>query len=101
MELFSKIHGVSEEKALEFVRKGYKTLDDLLENESLTDRQKIGIRYYDDLAEKIPREEILFFDEKIQVILAHLKLVGRICGSYRRKLPVSSDIDLLITCIEK
>lgn len=59
----------------------------------------IGIKYYDDFQQKIPRQEIdatkAIFNIKLQEI--DKKLIFEICGSYRRGLPESGDIDILIS----
>jgi DNA polymerase beta len=59
----------------------------------------IGIKYYYDFQKKIPREEI----DSIKILIeSQLKkidknLIFEICGSYRRGLPESGDIDILIS----
>lgn len=59
----------------------------------------IGIKYYDDFQLKIPRVQIDvikgIFKYKLEEI--NKKLVFEICGSYRRNLPESGDIDILIS----
>jgi len=58
----------------------------------------IGIKYYEDLKKKIPKQEI----DKINDFLLIIKeidneLIYEICGSYRRGLLESGDIDVLIS----
>ena len=58
----------------------------------------IGIKYYEDLKKKIPKQEI----DKINNFLSIIKetdneLIYEICGSYRRGLLESGDIDILIS----
>ena len=79
-----------------------RSLDDLRKNPNLlTKEQKIGLKYYDDLHTRIPREYIDTFQLMVRYVLA--KEVGMegyeliIAGSYRRKNKTSGDIDILIT----
>lgn len=58
----------------------------------------IGIKYYEDIKKKIPKQEI----DKINNFLLIIKeidneLIYEICGSYRRGLLESGDIDVLIS----
>ena len=40
------------------LNKGYKSLEELSKKDDLTFQQKIGIKYYNDINEKMPREEV-------------------------------------------
>ena len=59
---------------------------------------KLGLKYYDLLQKKIPRSEIQLIEkylvEKAHQIDPNLHVI--ICGSYRRGLPTSGDIDVMI-----
>jgi DNA polymerase/3'-5' exonuclease PolX len=59
----------------------------------------MGLKYYEDMKERIPRAEIEKIEKKIKKALKSVdpELVYEICGSYRRKQPSSGDIDLLIS----
>jgi DNA polymerase beta len=59
----------------------------------------IGIKYYYDFQEKIPRNEIDVMKNIFELNLQKInkKLVFEICGSYRRGLPQSGDIDILVS----
>lgn len=78
------------------------TVNDLKKrSELLTDKQKIGLKYYDELIDKetleavrIPRKEIEKFEKMIP---RYNDVEFDICGSYRRKLETSGDIDVLFT----
>lgn len=85
---------------------GVTAIGDLKKNKKLlTQHQKIGLRYFKELSKRIPRDEI----RKIEKIInKHLKTLNKgvkgqnkykavICGSYRRGLPTSGDIDVLLT----
>lgn len=96
-ELFQdllKIYGVGPKKANDLINI-YKisSINDLRmksENDSsiLTNSQKIGLRFYEDLLERIPRSEML----------KHQKIIkkGEIVGSFRRKESSSGDIDVML-----
>lgn len=62
-------------------------------------KQLIGLKYYFDLEKRIPRSEITEYDKILQqvckCISPNMKL--SINGSYRRKVPTSGDIDVLVT----
>lgn len=71
----------------------------------LTDVQVIGLRYYDDLNHRIPRDEVTILGT---IIESYLKAAANkrdplrleICGSYRRGQPSSGDIDIIISQAE-
>lgn len=61
----------------------------------ITHQMDIGLKYHYDLQEKIPRTEM---EEIKKVLEKQLKgITFEICGSFRRKLLESSDVDVLIT----
>lgn len=64
--------------------------------EILNEQQKIGLKYYEDLNMRIPREEMDKHADYIHKKLSPLKLKYDITGSYRRGSEDSGDIDLLI-----
>lgn len=59
---------------------------------------KLGLKYYDLLQKKIPREEIEEINKYLTAKAHEIdpKLHILICGSYRRGLPFSGDIDVMI-----
>ncbi len=65
--------------------------------------QKIGLKYYDDFKQRIPRQEIEELLEKVkEACYAEVKngasnLKIEACGSYRRGKTSCGDIDILIT----
>lgn len=63
---------------------------------SLTKNQTLGLVYYDQLKHRIPRAEVTKITNKLKSILKPLKIRIEITGSYRRGLPTSGDIDVLI-----
>ena len=101
--VLTSVHGIGPKKAKELVTK-YKvtTLDQLRErqDELLNDVQKKGLKYYDSIIERIPRSEIDEYDKKLKSIFSRVSAPGaqiEIVGSYRRGLPNSGDIDVIMT----
>lgn len=95
-ELFKGLHGVGEITAGKWYNKGWRTLDDVRDNiDSLTNAQAVSLQYYDDLKLKIPHAEIVRFDNLLNLIFNNT-VDYLICGSYRRQMPESGDIDILV-----
>lgn len=97
----SKVFGIGPIRARElFLQHGVKTVDELrLRQELLNDKQKIGIKYVDDFAKRIPRSEM---DKHAEMIVSAIKGLDakwkvEIMGSYRRGTKDSGDIDVLVT----
>ena len=107
MEEFLKIHGVGKQHAKKLLGKGFKTIDELRACKSiedhLNDTQLKGLKYFEDVQQRIPYQEI----QKHEVILKDLlKMIDpeaelTIAGSYRRKSKDSGDIDLLLKASSK
>lgn len=103
LDALQKIYGVGPAKATELVKAGYTSITQLREAikknpKILNDKQKIGLKYYEDLLERIPRNEM----EEHRDILDALKPIEmedyetEIVGSFRREAQNSGDIDVLI-----
>ena len=101
MNLFTKIYGVGPKKAKQLIDEGITTIDQLKENEGkLNDTQKIGLKYYEPLQERIPRDEIVEFEKVFDKVFKEVTPNGskfEIVGSYRRQAKNSGDIDVIIT----
>jgi len=100
MDVFSEIYGVGEKKAAELVDKGITTLAQLEAQQAqvLNDKQRIGLKYYRDILERIPRSEIEDYERAFLTSAAPLRnLRLQIVGSYRRQMPDSGDIDVILT----
>ena len=106
VNIFSKIYGVGPKGAKQLVDRGITTIEELKKPENiklLNEKQKIGLQYYYDILERIPRSEI----EEYQILLKKIfdqesKNVSgissfEIVGSYRRGSETSGDIDIIIT----
>lgn len=109
IENFSRIPGIGPSGASklynEYNISTIKELKDLYSKNKkvLNDKQAIGLRYYYDLQERIPRNEMnIWNDILIDIFDNTLKEIGivgeiQLVGSYRRNTPDSGDIDVLIT----
>ena len=91
-ELFSFY---SNSKRNDFIKKLLKDTKYLKE---LNYNQIVGLKYYKDIQERIPRKEIEQFEKVITIILKkYPNIIFKICGSYRRGNLDSGDIDILIS----
>jgi DNA polymerase beta len=104
INILGEVYGIGPKKAKELVDKGIKTIDDLRnrQDELLNDIQKVGLKYYEQIQERIPRSEIEEFDMLLKVNfekVANNKEDAKfeIVGSYRRGAESSGDIDVIIT----
>lgn len=115
IEELETIVGVGRSTALDFIKQGVKSVQDLklkIENKTIVVNDKIllGIKYYGKFFGNIPREEInkvkLLLDKIINSMNKFYKLddtnkyIFEICGSYRREKPTSGDIDVLISKLD-
>lgn len=100
---FYNIWGVSAVTAEEFYRKGWRDLDDVVEfgwNSTLLHRsQQIGVKYYDEFLQKIPRSETAFI---ANIVLEHANALRKgfqmtVVGGYRRGKTMSGDVDLILS----
>ena len=102
LKAFQNIYGVGPVKAKELVDQGFRTIADLRkaihQNQLiLHEKQLIGLQYYEDLLERIPREEMDQHRQFLHEYLpAELVFDSEIVGSYRRGLSSSGDIDMLL-----
>jgi DNA polymerase IV len=100
IKTFIGIYGVGLGQASRWVNEGHRTLPDLSSNNvKLTDAQRVGILYYEDLQKRIPRAEVAEHGRIVKEALAKFDSTFQvhIMGSYRRGASDSGDIDLLIT----
>ena len=74
VKVFTNIYGVGPTIAQTFVRQGLRTLKDLNANGvNLTKNQKLGIKYYDDFLQRIPREEAALIEKTVSGIFSFKK----------------------------
>lgn len=100
LEAFTQIYGVGPKKAADLVKAGYKMIADLRtalqkEPKLLNKNQQIGLRHYEDILERIPRQE-METHERTLMTAKPADLQGTIVGSFRRGKPDSGDIDMLL-----
>ena len=101
INLFADIYGVGPKKAKELVEE-HKiiTLIELREKQTevLNKVQQVGLKYYEDILQRIPRAEIdHYFKIFEKVANTQQGLSFEIVGSYRRGAQDSGDIDVIIT----
>ncbi len=111
IEALSNIYGVGPSKANYLVNNEKITsIDDLKERvkkdkDILNDKQRKGLKYYDDLLKKIPRKEMEkhdnFISELIELIDKKKELQYDTVGSFRREAKNSGDFDVLCTTKNK
>ena len=101
MDAFSNIYGVGEKKAEELVDAGILTMAELekRKTEVLNGTQLVGLKYYDDILQRIPRSEIEQYEALFKDAFPKGVECSRfeIAGSYRRGMTDSGDIDVIIT----
>ena len=103
MFIFTDVYGIGPKKAKELVQKhkitSIKQLRDQ-QNEVLNDVQKKGLKYYEDILERIPRSEIVKYEKSLKKHFDKVKNSTsrfEIVGSYRRGKQESGDIDIIVT----
>jgi DNA polymerase beta len=104
IDKLTRIMGIGNKRAIDLVkmdinnitqlRGAYKNLRVLLTHE-----QQLGIKYYANLQHKIPRKQMniynKIFKDLVKQLNPNLKYI--MCGSYRRELQKSGDIDVLLS----
>ncbi|CAL5421404.1 unnamed protein product [Camellia sinensis] len=99
VSLFGEVWGIGPATALKLYDKGHQTLDDLKNEDSLTNAQRLGLKYFDDIKTRIPRHEVQEMEQLLQKAAEEiLHEVVVICGgSYRRGKASCGDMDIVIT----
>jgi DNA polymerase/3'-5' exonuclease PolX len=99
--ILTGVYGIGIVKAKSLIADGIKTIPALREAVAknpklLNDKQKIGLQYYEDLLERIPRTEMKALEK---VLLGNMtgRMKGVVVGSYRRGAADSGDVDVLLT----
>jgi DNA polymerase IV len=97
LKLFLGVYGAGLKRAQQWIAKGHKTLQDLLDKEKLSESQRIGVERHADFAQRIPRAEVRQHGELVIKTALEIDedLVLEIMGSYRRvclSLEVSSSL---------
>ncbi|KAI8825786.1 uncharacterized protein EV422DRAFT_140737 [Fimicolochytrium jonesii] len=99
LEMFQKIHGCGAKTAQAWYTKGCRTLDDVRSQISLTHDQLLGLEYYDDLQQKMPRAEAEAIAEYVKTACREVdeQFECFIMGSYRRGKAMCGDVDVIVT----
>ena len=101
VNIFTDIYGIGPRKAEELVKDKITSISELKNNkDKLNNLQRIGLKYYDDILKRIPRDEIVKFHKEFEKIFnkyAPDESSFDIVGSYRRGKPDSGDIDIIIS----
>ncbi|KAI1280128.1 hypothetical protein F5Y07DRAFT_355996 [Xylaria sp. FL0933] len=99
--LFYDIWGVGAKTANDFYNRGWRDLDDIVEFgwDTITRVQQIGVKYYEELQEKIPRSEV---EDIASIILKYANRITKgfqmvIVGGYRRGKASSGDVDVILS----
>ena len=92
------VYGIGPAKATELIRKGIHSVQELRnqvqqDKTILNDKQRIGLQYYEDLLQRIPREEMA---EHEAFLVSFAPMPAELVGSYRRGADTSGDIDVLL-----
>ena len=101
ISVFSEIYGVGPKKAEELAKLGIPSIAKLRQIVKqnpgiLNGTQKVGLQYYEDILERIPRQEIDEYKSEFERIIGG-PTVLEIVGSYRRGSSFSGDIDVIFT----
>ncbi|KAL6577105.1 hypothetical protein OROMI_011381 [Orobanche minor] len=120
MCLFGEVWGIGPATAKKLYEKGHRTLDDLKNEGSLTNAQQLGLKYFDDIRKRIPRNEaqemVCLLEKAGEDVLPGIcapelkepknsyfcsflsRYVVIVCGgSYRRGKASCGDLDIIIT----
>ena len=101
--ILAGIYGIGPKKANELVEAGIISIAQLHDEpgiDMLNEKQKLGVKYYEDIQKRIPREEIVEFGELFKQLfdkVAPKNSDFEIVGSFRRGAKTSGDIDIIIT----
>lgn len=102
--VFTNIYGVGPKKANELIKKhNITSIEELRtkQDQVLNNIQRIGLKYYEDILERIPRSEIEKYDCEFMKIFkqesTNINTYYEIVGSYRRGAINSGDIDVIVT----
>ena len=103
LKLFFDIWGVGASTAREFYRdKGWKDLDDVVDFgwRSLSKAQQIGVKFYDEFQDLIPRAEVEHVGRVVHshaVKVRNSEIQSLLVGGYRRGKMACGDVDVILS----
>ncbi|KAJ5788001.1 hypothetical protein N7457_002991 [Penicillium paradoxum] len=102
LDSFYQIWGVGAKTAREFYHRGWRELDDVVEHgwSTLSRVQQIGVKFYEEFQEGIPRAESEAIANIIRDHASRIRSGGIDCvlvGGYRRGKELSGDVDIILT----
>ena len=103
-DLIMGVYGIGAVKANDLIKNhNIRSIADLREAVAknpklLNEKQKIGLKYFEDIQERIPRKEMEQHEKEILKIVSNIdkSFKAIVVGSYRREAVSSGDIDVLI-----
>ncbi|XP_005671453.1 DNA polymerase lambda isoform X2 [Sus scrofa] len=99
LQLFSNIWGAGTKTAQLWYHQGFRSLEDIRNQASLTTQQAIGLKHYHDFLDRMPREEASEIEQTVREAAQAFNpgLLCVACGSYRRGRATCGDVDVLLT----
>ncbi|XP_021378417.1 DNA polymerase lambda-like [Mizuhopecten yessoensis] len=99
MEMFGNVWGAGAHTSRTWYQQGFRTLDDLRTKANLTHQQKIGLKHYADILDRMPWSEAGEIEAVVRTAAESLLpgVISQACGSYRRKKATCGDVDVLVT----
>jgi len=103
LKFFYEIWGVGATTAREFYyERGWRDLDDIVEFgwSTLSRVQQIGVKYYDEFLDPIPRAEVEAIAAKVHehaVKVRDERVQSLVVGGYRRGKEASGDVDIIVS----
>ncbi|KAL5021152.1 hypothetical protein ScPMuIL_000307 [Solemya velum] len=99
LEMFTNIWGAGPHTARTWYQMGFRTLDDVKNKANLTHQQEVGLRLYDDILDRMSREEAGKIEQVVREAAEAIQpgIVAQACGSYRRGKKTCGDVDVLVT----
>ncbi|KAL8205959.1 hypothetical protein R6Q57_009510 [Mikania cordata] len=99
ISLFGEVWGVGPATALKLYERGHRSLDDLKNDITLTNSQRLGLKYFEDIKTRIPRDEVQEMECLLQKAAEDvLPGASVVCGgSFRRGKATCGDMDIVIT----
>lgn len=111
IEWLMRVTGIGEKKAIKLYNDGWRLPDlvstcqdpvkaeKLIRNKVITHHQYLGAKYFEDLEQRIPQNEIKLVETYLQQWIPEFRpdCEFQILGSYRRNAATSGDIDVLLS----